>query len=173
MVVGPRYCPSIEDKIVRFSDKNQHQIFIEPEGLGTKELYPNGISTSLPYDVQLDLVRSIKGFENAHITRPGYAIEYDYFEPRDLYPSLQTKKIEGLFFAGQINGTTGYEEAAAQGLIAGLNAARLVSRQRALGSQKKRGIYRCINRRSCYHGNQRTLSNVHFQSRIPINSSPR
>ncbi len=123
--VGPRYCPSIEDKIVRFSDKNQHQIFIEPEGLGTKELYPNGISTSLPYDVQLELVRSIQGFENAHITRPGYAIEYDFFEPRDLYPSLQTKKIEGLFFAGQINGTTGYEEAAAQGLIAGLNAARL------------------------------------------------
>ena len=123
--VGPRYCPSIEDKIKRFSDKNQHQIFIEPEGLGTQELYPNGISTSLPYDVQLDLVRSIKGFEAAHITRPGYAIEYDFFEPRNLYPSLQTKKIVGLFFAGQINGTTGYEEAAAQGLIAGLNAARL------------------------------------------------
>ena len=123
--VGPRYCPSIEDKIERFSDKNQHQIFIEPEGLGTQELYPNGISTSLPYDVQLDLVRSIKGFEAAHITRPGYAIEYDFFEPRNLYPSLQTKKIVGLFFAGQINGTTGYEEAAAQGLIAGLNAARL------------------------------------------------
>ena len=123
--VGPRYCPSIEDKIERFSDKNQHQIFIEPEGLGTQELYPNGISTSLPYDVQLDLVRSIKGFEDAHITRPGYAIEYDFFEPRNLYPSLQTKKIVGLFFAGQINGTTGYEEAAAQGLIAGLNAARL------------------------------------------------
>ena len=122
--VGPRYCPSIEDKIKRFSDKNQHQIFIEPEGLGTRELYPNGISTSLPYDVQLDLVRSIKGFEAAHITRPGYAIEYDFFEPRNLYPSLQTKKIVGLFFAGQINGTTGYEEAAAQGLIAGLNAAR-------------------------------------------------
>ena len=123
--VGPRYCPSIEDKIERFSDKNQHQIFIEPEGLGTQELYPNGISTSLPYDVQLDLVRSIKGFEAAHITRPGYAIEYDFFEPRNLYPSLQTKKIVGLFFAGQVNGTTGYEEAAAQGLIAGLNAARL------------------------------------------------
>ena len=123
--IGPRYCPSIEDKVVRFSGKTHHQIFIEPEGLGTQELYPNGISTSLPYDVQLDLVRSIEGFENAHITRPGYAIEYDYFEPRDLYPSLQTKKIGGLFFAGQINGTTGYEEAAAQGLIAGLNAARL------------------------------------------------
>ena len=131
--VGPRYCPSIEDKIKRFSDKNQHQIFIEPEGLGTQELYPNGISTSLPYDVQLDLVRSIKGFEAAHITRPGYAIEYDFFEPRNLYPSLQTKKIVGLFFAGQINGTTGYEEAAAQGLIAGLNAARLSQEKDEVG----------------------------------------
>ncbi len=122
--VGPRYCPSIEDKIVRFSEKNHHQIFIEPEGLKTRELYPNGISTSLPYDVQVEMVKSIKGFENAHITRPGYAIEYDFFEPRNLESNLQTKKIKGLFFAGQINGTTGYEEAAAQGLIAGLNAAR-------------------------------------------------
>ncbi len=122
--VGPRYCPSIEDKVVRFADKNAHQIFIEPEGLNTHELYPNGISTSLPYDVQVNLVRSIKGFENAHITRPGYAIEYDFFEPRELQPSLQTRHVQGLYFAGQINGTTGYEEAAAQGLIAGLNAAR-------------------------------------------------
>ncbi len=121
--VGPRYCPSIEDKIMRFSDKNSHQIFVEPEGLNSHELYPNGISTSLPFDVQMDLVRSIKGFENAHITRPGYAIEYDYFDPRDLKASLETKFIEGLFFAGQINGTTGYEEAGAQGLIAGMNAA--------------------------------------------------
>jgi tRNA uridine 5-carboxymethylaminomethyl modification enzyme len=121
--VGPRYCPSIEDKVVRFADKDQHQIFIEPEGLNTHELYPNGISTSLPFDVQLDLVRSIDGFSNAHITRPGYAIEYDYFNPQDLNHSLETRSIEGLFFAGQINGTTGYEEAAAQGLLAGANAA--------------------------------------------------
>ena len=122
--VGPRYCPSIEDKVVRFADKDKHQIFIEPEGLTTHELYPNGISTSLPFDVQLNLVRSIKGFENAHITRPGYAIEYDYFNPQDLKYTLETKTVESLFFAGQINGTTGYEEAAAQGLLAGANAAR-------------------------------------------------
>jgi tRNA uridine 5-carboxymethylaminomethyl modification enzyme len=120
---GPRYCPSIEDKVVRFADRRSHQIFIEPEGLGTREVYPNGISTSLPFDVQEALVRSIKGFERAHITRPGYAIEYDYFEPRDLHPSLETRYIRGLYFAGQINGTTGYEEAAAQGIVAGINAA--------------------------------------------------
>ncbi|HCH24557.1 MAG TPA: tRNA uridine-5-carboxymethylaminomethyl(34) synthesis enzyme MnmG [Oceanospirillaceae bacterium] len=121
--VGPRYCPSIEDKIMRFADKNSHQIFVEPEGLNSIELYPNGISTSLPFDVQLNLVQSIKGFEQAHIIRPGYAIEYDYFDPQDLTPSLETKLINGLFFAGQINGTTGYEEAGAQGLLAGANAA--------------------------------------------------
>lgn len=124
--VGPRYCPSIEDKVVRFADKTSHQIFIEPEGLNTHEVYPNGISTSLPFDIQYALIQSIQGFEQAHITRPGYAIEYDYFDPRDLHHSLETKAIRGLFFAGQINGTTGYEEAAAQGLLAGLNAARQV-----------------------------------------------
>jgi tRNA uridine 5-carboxymethylaminomethyl modification enzyme len=121
--VGPRYCPSVEDKVVRFADKRSHQIFVEPEGLDTHEIYPNGISTSLPFDVQVEFVRTIKGFERAHITRPGYAIEYDFFDPRDLKSSLESKHLQGLFFAGQINGTTGYEEAAAQGLLAGTNAA--------------------------------------------------
>ncbi len=134
--VGPRYCPSIEDKVVRFADKLSHQVFIEPEGLNTHEIYPNGISTSLPFDVQYQLVRSIKGFENAHITRPGYAIEYDYFDPRDLQYSLETKHIGGLFFAGQINGTTGYEEAAAQGLLAGINAARKAQERAAWWPQR-------------------------------------
>ncbi len=124
--VGPRYCPSVEDKVVRFADRTEHQIFVEPEGLDSCEIYPNGISTSLPYDVQCELVNSIEGFENAVITRPGYAIEYDFLDPRDLHPSLETKKLYGLFFAGQINGTTGYEEAAGQGLVAGLNASRRV-----------------------------------------------
>lgn len=121
--IGPRYCPSIEDKVVRFADKLSHQIFLEPEGLNTHEVYPNGISTSLPFDIQCDLIHSIKGLEQAHITRPGYAIEYDFFDPRDLFPSLESRLLENLFLAGQINGTTGYEEAAAQGIIAGLNAA--------------------------------------------------
>ena len=124
--VGPRYCPSVEDKIARFAGKSSHQIFIEPEGLDTREIYPNGISTSLPFDVQLEFVRSIRGFERAHITRPGYAIEYDFFDPRDLRPTLETRELEGLYFAGQINGTTGYEEAAAQGIVAGINAALAV-----------------------------------------------
>ena len=122
--VGPRYCPSIEDKVVRFADKDAHQIFVEPEGLSSNEIYPNGLSTSLPFDIQIAFIRSIKGFENAVITRPGYAIEYDFFDPRDITPWLETKEIAGLFFAGQINGTTGYEEAAAQGMLAGINAAR-------------------------------------------------
>lgn len=129
--VGPRYCPSIEDKIMRFAGKNSHQIFVEPEGLTTHEVYPNGISTSLPFDVQIDFIRSMKGFENAFVTRPGYAIEYDYFDPRDLKASLESKYINGLFFAGQINGTTGYEEAGAQGLLAGLNAGLMVQGKEA------------------------------------------
>ncbi len=138
--VGPRYCPSIEDKVVRFADKLSHQIFVEPEGLTTDEIYPNGISTSLPFDVQVEFVRTIKGFENAHITRPGYAIEYDYFDPRGLTSFLQTKPLANLFFAGQINGTTGYEEAAAQGLIAGMNAA-LQTQDKALWSPRRDEAY--------------------------------
>ena len=138
--VGPRYCPSIEDKVVRFADKTAHQIFVEPEGLNTTELYPNGISTSLPFDVQVNLIRSIKGFENAHISRPGYAIEYDFFEPKGLKSTLETKPIQGLYFAGQINGTTGYEEAAAQGLLAGINAA-LQSQSRASWSPGREQAY--------------------------------
>jgi tRNA uridine 5-carboxymethylaminomethyl modification enzyme len=138
--VGPRYCPSIEDKVVRFADREQHQIFVEPEGLTTNELYPNGISTSLPFDVQIQMIHSIKGFENAHIVRPGYAIEYDYFNPQDLKASLETKHIHGLFFAGQINGTTGYEEAAAQGLLAGANAS-LRAQQKEAWSPRRDQAY--------------------------------
>jgi tRNA uridine 5-carboxymethylaminomethyl modification enzyme len=134
--VGPRYCPSVEDKVVRFADKGSHQVFIEPEGLDTHEVYPNGISTSLPFDVQQAFVRSIRGFERAHITRPGYAIEYDFFDPRDLQPTLETRAIPGLYFAGQINGTTGYEEAAAQGLLAGINAGLRVREREAWWPQR-------------------------------------
>lgn len=137
--VGPRYCPSIEDKVNRFAERDSHQIFVEPEGLNCTEVYPNGISTSLPFDVQVELVHSIRGFENAHITRPGYAIEYDFFDPRDLKPSLETKFIDGLFFAGQINGTTGYEEAGAQGLIAGLNAALQVQEKESWTPRRDQG----------------------------------
>jgi len=137
---GPRYCPSIEDKIVRFADRSSHQIFVEPEGLNTRELYPNGISTSLPFDLQLDFVQSIRGFEKAHITRPGYAIEYDFFDPRELHGYLETRHVPGLFFAGQINGTTGYEEAAAQGLVAGINAARK-TRKEAMWSPRRDESY--------------------------------
>ncbi|MEP6884915.1 MAG: tRNA uridine-5-carboxymethylaminomethyl(34) synthesis enzyme MnmG [Gammaproteobacteria bacterium] len=137
--VGPRYCPSVEDKVVRFADKLSHQIFVEPEGLNTHEIYPNGISTSLPFDVQFEFVRSIAGFERAHITRPGYAIEYDFFDPRDLKYSLESKFLSGLFFAGQINGTTGYEEAAAQGLIAGANAALLADERAAWWPKRSEG----------------------------------
>src|SRR5438270_366791 len=138
--VGPRYCPSVEDKVVRFADKPSHQIFVEPEGLNTHEVYPNGISTSLPFDVQYALVRSICGFEHAHLTRPGYAIEYDFFDPRELKPSLETRALAGLYFAGQINGTTGYEEAAAQGLVAGINAA-LAVREREPWIPKRSDAY--------------------------------
>ncbi|MEP7245749.1 MAG: tRNA uridine-5-carboxymethylaminomethyl(34) synthesis enzyme MnmG, partial [Gammaproteobacteria bacterium] len=137
--VGPRYCPSVEDKVVRFADKLSHQIFVEPEGLETHEVYPNGISTSLPFDVQYEFVRSIRGFENAHLTRPGYAIEYDFFDPRDLKPSLETRFVGGLHFAGQINGTTGYEEAAAQGLVAGINAALKVQGRDAWVPKRSEG----------------------------------
>ena len=144
--VGPRYCPSVEDKVVRFADKASHQIFVEPEGLNTHEVYPNGISTSLPFDVQCEFVRTIRGFENAHLTRPGYAIEYDFFDPRDLKPSLETRAIGGLYFAGQINGTTGYEEAAAQGLVAGINAALARQGRRALDAEAQRGLPRRADR---------------------------
>ena len=165
--VGPRYCPSIEDKVVRFAERTSHQIFIEPEGLETHEVYPNGISTSLPFDAQLALVRSIAGFERAHITRPGYAIEYDFFDPRGLHHSLETRCMAGLYFAGQINGTTGYEEAAAQGLIAGLNAGACHARQERMVPAPRRGLHRGLDRRPGDQRHQRAVSDVHLARRVP------
>ncbi len=141
--IGPRYCPSIEDKVMRFADRNAHQIFLEPEGLTSNEIYPNGISTSLPFDVQMQIVRSMEGMQNARIIRPGYAIEYDFFDPRDLKPTLESKFIQGLFFAGQINGTTGYEEAAAQGLLAGLNAGRFADEQEGWAPRRDQAYRAC------------------------------
>lgn len=170
--IGPRYCPSIEDKVMRFADRNQHQIFLEPEGLTSNEIYPNGISTSLPFDVQMQIVRSMQGMENAKIVRPGYAIEYDFFDPRDLKPTLESKFIHGLFFAGQINGTTGYEEAAAQGLLAGLNAARFSAEKEGWPGAFS-GLSGRAGRRSLHAGHQRTVPYVYLSRGISPDAARR
>ena len=166
--IGPRYCPSIEDKVVRFADRTRHQIFIEPEGLTTHEIYPNGISTSLPFDVQLELVHSIPGFERAHVTRPGYAIEYDFFDPRDLSATLETKAIERLFFAGQINGTTGYEEAAAQGIVAGINAGRVRAGSSAVVAEPLGCLHRRVDRRPHHARHDGAVPHVHEPRRVSV-----
>lgn len=158
---GPRYCPSIEDKISRFAQRDRHQLFVEPEGNNTIEIYVNGFSTSLPENIQYQALRMVPGFEKCKMFRPGYAIEYDYFPPTQLKFSLETKLIDNLFFAGQINGTTGYEEAACQGLIAGINAHQKGKKPRSFYFEKKRSVYRCTNRRSYKQRNRRTLQDVY------------